>query len=209
LWACVAGILHFRFMLEGRQFTILTDHKPLTFALSRTSEPWTARQSRHLSYIAKFRHIAGIENVVADTLSRPATVGPAEAGKGSTKVKAPSGSLVPPATAGPPKLASVARAVDKVLDYHRPPGFLPGTQKTLASSSLDIKAVDFSGVSVLCDMSRGLPLVGDSHRQQDSGVLGHSLHRSPGYQGLEAVAVPLHGVARMASDIASWCRDCQ
>jgi hypothetical protein len=29
LFACVAGIRHFRYMLEGRPFTIYTDHKPL------------------------------------------------------------------------------------------------------------------------------------------------------------------------------------
>ena len=38
-------------------------------------EPWSARQSRHLSYLAEFtsdiRHISGVDNVVADTLSRP------------------------------------------------------------------------------------------------------------------------------------------
>ncbi len=42
LFACVAGIRHFRYMLEGRPFTIYTDHKPLTFALGKVSEPWTA-----------------------------------------------------------------------------------------------------------------------------------------------------------------------
>ena len=31
LFACVAGIRHFRYMLEGCPFTIYTDHKPLTF----------------------------------------------------------------------------------------------------------------------------------------------------------------------------------
>jgi hypothetical protein len=65
LWACVAGICHFRFLLEGRRFSVLTDHKPLTYALGRTSEPWTARQARHLSYIAEFtgdiRHVSGID----------------------------------------------------------------------------------------------------------------------------------------------------
>ncbi len=39
---CVSGIRHFRYMLEGRPFTIYTDHKPLTFALGMVSEPWTA-----------------------------------------------------------------------------------------------------------------------------------------------------------------------
>ncbi len=29
LFACVAGIRHFRYMLEGCPFTIYTDHKPL------------------------------------------------------------------------------------------------------------------------------------------------------------------------------------
>jgi hypothetical protein len=44
LLAVVCGIRHFRYMLEGHSFTIFTDHKPLTFALARTTEPWTARQ---------------------------------------------------------------------------------------------------------------------------------------------------------------------
>jgi hypothetical protein len=79
LWACFSGIRH---LLEGRRFTIFTDHKPLTFALRRTSDPWTPRQCRQLSYIAEFtsdlRHVAGADNVIVDTLSRPpaAPLGP-------------------------------------------------------------------------------------------------------------------------------------
>ncbi len=38
LWACFAGIRHFRHMLQGRRFAILTDHKPLTHALHRSSD---------------------------------------------------------------------------------------------------------------------------------------------------------------------------
>ena len=75
LFAVYAGIRHFRHLLEGRKFTVYTDHKPLTHAISRVSDPWTARQCRHLAYIAEYtsdiRHVAGAENIVADTLSRP------------------------------------------------------------------------------------------------------------------------------------------
>ena len=39
LLAAYSAIHHFRFMLEGRSFTLYTDHKPLTFAISRTSPP--------------------------------------------------------------------------------------------------------------------------------------------------------------------------
>jgi cleavage and polyadenylation specificity factor subunit 1 len=38
LLACTAGIRHFRHMLDGREFSILTDHKPITFALARATD---------------------------------------------------------------------------------------------------------------------------------------------------------------------------
>ena len=75
LLAAFSSVRHFRFMLEGREFTIFTDHKPLTHALCRTSPPWSACQQRHLAYLAEFTnsiiHIPGKENVVADALSCP------------------------------------------------------------------------------------------------------------------------------------------
>jgi hypothetical protein len=107
LLTVVAAIRHFRYMLEGRGFVVFTDHKPLVGALHRQSDPVSARQQRHLSFIAEFAptiwHITGDSNIVADTLSRPATAcsGPGEAAKRQAEVKEPSGSSAPPATAGP------------------------------------------------------------------------------------------------------------
>jgi hypothetical protein len=75
LLAVHSAVLHFRHLLEGRQFTIFSDHKPLTGALSRVSEPRSDRQRRQLSFIVEFvseiKHIAGRANIVTDTLSRP------------------------------------------------------------------------------------------------------------------------------------------
>ena len=54
-------------------FTLYTDHKPLTFAFSRTSDPWTNRQQRQLAYLSEFstniQHVSGKANSVADALS--------------------------------------------------------------------------------------------------------------------------------------------
>jgi hypothetical protein len=44
LLAAYLGVRHFRYLLDGRSFHILTDHKPLTQALHRVSDPWTSRQ---------------------------------------------------------------------------------------------------------------------------------------------------------------------
>jgi hypothetical protein len=75
LLAAHSSIRHFRFLLEGRLFTLLTDHKPLVSALHQVKAPWSARQQRHLAYIAEFtadlQHTSGVDNVVADALSRP------------------------------------------------------------------------------------------------------------------------------------------
>ena len=57
-------------MLEGRTFTLYTDHKPLIFALRQKSEKASPRQARFLDYISQFtqdiRHIDGVDNTPAD-----------------------------------------------------------------------------------------------------------------------------------------------
>uniref|UniRef100_A0A5S6Q4I7 RNA-directed DNA polymerase n=1 Tax=Trichuris muris TaxID=70415 RepID=A0A5S6Q4I7_TRIMR len=74
LLAVYLAIRHFRYFLEGRQFTVLTDHKPLVQALQRGSGRHSPREVRHLDYITSFttdiRHVKGRNNEVADALSR-------------------------------------------------------------------------------------------------------------------------------------------
>lgn len=73
LLAIYANIKQFKHILEGREFTVYTDHKPLTTALQSKTER-SPRQTRHLEYIAQYtsniKYIRGDSNIVADTLSR-------------------------------------------------------------------------------------------------------------------------------------------
>ncbi|GBM44195.1 hypothetical protein AVEN_257133-1 [Araneus ventricosus] len=61
-------------MLEGRNFTIYTDHKPLIYAFTQKHEKCSPRQIRHIDWIDQFstdiRHISVSLDVVADSLSR-------------------------------------------------------------------------------------------------------------------------------------------
>ncbi|XP_037520478.1 uncharacterized protein LOC119397110 [Rhipicephalus sanguineus] len=77
LLAVYATIRHFRHYLEGTEFFVLTDHKPLMYALRSLNAEGgahTARELRQMSYISEFttdiRHIKGVDNTVADALSR-------------------------------------------------------------------------------------------------------------------------------------------
>ncbi|GFW66591.1 transposon Tf2-9 polyprotein [Trichonephila clavipes] len=74
LLAIYTSIKKFRHMLEGREFIIYTDQKPLTYAFKQKSDKCTPRQLRHLDYISQFstdiRYVVGTENKVADALSR-------------------------------------------------------------------------------------------------------------------------------------------
>ena len=81
LLAAYSAIKHFRTMLEGRPFILFTDHKPLTFAFSRSpnlANFTSPRQQRHLDYISQFttdiRYIKGVDNSTADLLSRLSTI---------------------------------------------------------------------------------------------------------------------------------------
>lgn len=78
LLGAYAAVKHFRHYVEGRPFIIFTDHKPLIFAFRQKPDKATARQQRHLEFIGQYttdiRHIPGESNVVADALSRIASI---------------------------------------------------------------------------------------------------------------------------------------
>lgn len=68
------AIKHFKYLLEGRQLLIRTDHKPLIYAFRQKLDKASPRQIRQLDFIAQFstniEHISGKDNIIADSLSR-------------------------------------------------------------------------------------------------------------------------------------------
>ncbi len=78
LLAIFASVRYFRTYLEGRNFIIYTDHKPLQFALAKASENASPRVARQLEFVSQFttdiRYLPGENNVPADVLSRIATI---------------------------------------------------------------------------------------------------------------------------------------
>ena len=75
LLAAFRGTRHFRSWIEGRPFTLFTDHQSLVPSIHKKTDPQTLRQTYQLSCVAEYttdvRYIEGKSNVVADALSRP------------------------------------------------------------------------------------------------------------------------------------------
>ncbi len=218
LLACVSIFKQCRHMLEGRQFTIYADHKPLTYALSRTSDPWSARQARQLSYLAEHTadiwHIAGEENVVADMLSRPTP-------SAAANVKEPLGSLVATWQGGKPESSSPSMdkltvcavlAVAQKLDYTAIAANQRTCQTTLQaikSSSLQLQAVEVMGVSLWCDVSTSVPhpLIPVQDRRAICSIFHSLAHKGTwATRRLLMARVVWWG---MISYVAAWIRDCQ
>ena len=65
----------FKHMLDGREFTLKTDHKSLIPSLMREKTSDSDRQQRQLAFLAEmtanFQYIAGPLNAAADVMSRP------------------------------------------------------------------------------------------------------------------------------------------
>ena len=49
-----AAIIHFRYFLEGRPFTVFTDHRPIVAAIKKKTELKSGRQSRHLATVSEY-----------------------------------------------------------------------------------------------------------------------------------------------------------
>jgi cleavage and polyadenylation specificity factor subunit 1 len=231
LLAIYSGIRYFRYMLEGRRFTVYTDHKPLTFALHKQAEPWTARQQRHFSYIAEFtgdiRHVAGSANGVADALSRPPpSAVPCTAGQGgktnssiattsgglSSTVEAlpaPEGASSTIAATSSPVPVSAAGEVIDLAAIAAAQAACASTQQAACTSSLHVKTFEVEGVPLLCDTSTGTarPLVPAPHRR----LLFDGIHNlaHPGVRATKRLIKSRFVWPGMGSDIADWCSECQ
>lgn len=78
LLAAYSAIKQFRYMLEARNFSLYTDHKPLIYAFQQKSDKFSPRQIRQLDFISQFttdiHHITGSQNLIADALSRISSI---------------------------------------------------------------------------------------------------------------------------------------
>nr|AAK07485.1 gag-pol polyprotein [Clonorchis sinensis] len=184
LLAIYLAIRHFRHLLEGRSFTIQTDHKPLTHAFNAKPDRYSPREIRHLDYISQFttdiRYTPGSDNVVADALSRP-----------DINALHPSKQL---------DLAKLANL------QHSDPNFLP----ILSFPSFQVSSIPLplqSG-SIFCDMSTGSarPIVPEAFRR----VVFDHFHgfSHPGIRATRKLISARFVWPFMNKDLTSWAKQC-
>ncbi|CAH8566999.1 unnamed protein product [Schistosoma bovis] len=132
LLAIYLAIKHFRHMVEGISFTVYTDHKPLTKALSAKQDNYSPREIRQLEFISQFtsdiQYVKGQENDVADALSR-ATI--------STLM------------ASGIDYNGLAKLQERDIELNK--------LRSGGSTSLVLEEVRFGNTKVICDTSTGRP----------------------------------------------------
>jgi Integrase zinc binding domain/RNase H-like domain found in reverse transcriptase len=177
------AVRHFHFFLEGRAFTVISDHKPLTSAIHRVSPPISARQQRYLSYLSEFSlslvHTPGSSSVVADALSRPKD-------QVNTCVAAP-------------QLAAVDFGEMALLQLA-----CPDVQSMRDSSSLKITQVAVGDQWLLDDVSTGEfhPLVPGPMRRLVFDVLHAVAH--PGIRASRRLVSSRFVWPGLSSDVQKW-----
>src|SRR6201990_2203509 len=182
LLAMYLATKHFRYFLEGRSFHILTDHKPITFAMQSHQERHSPREARHLEYVSQFttdiRHIHGVDNHTADALSR-------------IEINA-SSSLSPVDYEG---MAEAQESED--ISLHD-------------NTSLQLQSLQLPNISrsLVCDTSTGSPrpLVPPAFRKQ----VFHSMHdlAHPGISATQKLVASRFVWPNMQRDLKTWTRAC-
>ena len=189
LLAIYLSVKHFHHFLEGRSFHILTDHKPLTFALNSRPDHHSPRQARHLDYVAQFtsdiRHVKGTANAPADALSQ-------------IEMNA----LL---DGSPPVVDFRAMAAAQATDQD-----ILRLQASPSSSSLKLEAVplSMSDTTILCDTSTGVarPLVPKDYRR----IVFESLHNlsHPSIRATQRLLTARYVWPSINADARKWTRTC-
>ena len=188
LLAVYLAIKHFHHFLEGRQFYVLTDHKPLVHALTSHSDWQSPRQARHMDYISQFttdiRHVRGADNAVADALSWI-------------------------------RANALLKNTRPVIDF---PAMAKAQQEdsqltqlqSSPHSSLSLKAIPLvmTDSTILCDVSTGIPrpLVPSSWRRTVFDSL-HSLSH-PGIRATQRLLTARYVWPGINIDVRRWARSC-
>jgi hypothetical protein len=189
LLAAYTGIRHFPTMLEGRQFQLWTDHKPLVAALQPVSPPWSGRQQRQLAYISEYttdlQHVPGTSNVVADALSRP-----------------------PPGRADLCCAAAADRAPLDLADLALRQILCPQVQALRSRPGLHIITQQVGNLSLLGDAATGTfrPLVPTQLRRQVFDSLHGAAH--PGMRATRRLISSRYVWPGLAKDVTAWARAC-
>ena len=201
LLALYLSVKHFRPALEGRVFTIYTDHKPLCGAINSSTER-SPRQTRHLSFVAEYttdiRHVSGCSNVVADALSRPADV--------------PAAADLPAALVDPDLLAAPALMSLRLCSGVDFVAMAAAQPSDVSSHDDSLKPVKFpvpgSQSFLWCDVSLGWPrpIVPPSHVTKVFDCV-HGVSHAGGRASLKEISRRFVW-QRMRSDILRLARDC-
>lgn len=181
LLAIYLAIKHFRHTVEGRSFTVYTDHKPLVYAFYKKAAQCSPRQFRHLDFIGQFttdiRHVSGEDNVVADALSRVEGVGH---------------------TFDFEALAAAQREDEELQQY------LEG-DSTLLMKKIRIPGTD---VAVFCDVSTqtARPFITQEFRKAAFDSLHQLSH--PGINATVKLVIQRYVWPSIKSDCRQWARSC-
>lgn len=180
LTAIYCAVKHFRPLIEGRTFSIFTDHKPLVYSFYQKSETATPMRIRYVNFISQFtsdiRHVSGEENKVADTLSRLEGIN------------------------SPDDTGSIVQAQQE--DSSIP--------ELLRNPSLQLKLIELPHLDkpLLCDFTtpKARPYIPPSLRQEVFRKL-HCLSH-PGVRGTRRLVSQRFFWPNMNADLATWTRQC-
>ena len=186
LLAVYLAIKHFHHFVEGREFAVFTDHKPLTVSLSSNSDRYTPHQICHMDYISQFttniQHVSGNDNPVADALSRVGV-----------------NTLSPQPPVVDFKAMAAAQQENPEIQQFEAPG---------SSLSLQPMPVPTSDTTILCDVSTGTPrpYVPFSFRK----LIFNSLHSfsHPGVRVTQRLITKRYVWPNINSDVRKWARSC-
>lgn len=187
LLAIYMSIKYFRKLFEGRPLTIFTDHRPLVHAFTKVgTNSETPRRTRQLLFISEFttdiRHVGGVDNVVADALSRIATISC-------------------PTSIDFEQLAESQKLDDFITQV---------TTNNVDNNKVDIKSIVLPTCDkmIYCEMStsKARPYLPDNFRR----VAFDSVHKisHPGIRTTRKMVTERFFWPGMNSDISKWAKTC-